>query len=139
MATKSKKQAKSRKAASRPDERKDRVLQARVPESLYKGLASQARLLRVPVSNLVRSILQDSIRMVGNIVEGGLEIAQALDGRADDRELQSVLGWQPMAANRRLACSHCGKVIHKGDEVFISVGAPAGRTIVICKECKCAS
>jgi len=45
-------------------ERKDRVLQARVSPSLHNNLVAQARRLRVPVSNLVRNILEDSTRMV---------------------------------------------------------------------------
>lgn len=118
-------------------ERKDHVLQARISNSLYNNLTAQARRLRVPVSNLVRNILEDSIRIVENIVDGSIEIAEALKGEVGDKELSSVLGWQPMTANRRLACSHCGGAIQKGSEAFISVGAPGGRTIVICEGCKC--
>lgn len=118
-------------------ERKDHVLQARVSPSLYNSLVAQARRLRVPVSNLVRNILEDSTRMVENIVDGGIEIAEAI-GRGMDKEARlSVLGWQPMVANRRLACSHCGGEIHKGKEAFMSVGEPGSRTFVICEACKC--
>ncbi len=118
-------------------ERKDRVLQARVSPSLYNQLVAQARRLRVPVSNLVRNILEDSTRMVENIVDGGIEIAEAFGKGVDEQELSSVLGWQPMVANRRLACSRCGRTIEKGSEAFTSVGAPGGRTFVICEGCKC--
>ena len=118
-------------------ERKDHVLQARVPLSLYNNLVAQARRLRVPVSNLVRNILEDSTRMVENIVDSGIEIAEAIGKGMDDEDLSSVLGWQLMIANKRLACSHCGHPIQKGSEVFMSVGAPGSRTFVICEGCKC--
>ena len=118
-------------------ERKDRVLQARVSPSLYNQLVGQARRLRVPVSNLVRNILEDSTRMIENIVDGGIEIAEAIGKGMDEQDLSSVLGWQPMIANRRLACSRCGRAIQKGSEAFMSVGAPGGRTFVICGGCKC--
>jgi hypothetical protein len=118
-------------------ERKDRVLQARVPPSLYNHLVAQARRLRVPVSNLVRNILEDSTRMVENIVDSGIEIAEAIGRGMDEEERSSVLGWQPMVANKRLSCSHCGASIEKGGEAFMSVGAPGGRTFVICEACKC--
>ena len=118
-------------------ERKDHVLQARVPKSLYVELAAQAKRLRVPVSNLVRNILEDSLRMVGNIVDGGLEIAQALAGKASEKDLKSVVGWQSMIANQELVCAHCGNPLPKGSEAYVSVGAPDGRNIVICGECKC--
>ena len=119
------------------EERKDHVLQARVPLSLYNNLVTQARRLRVPVSNLVRNILEDSTRMVENIVDGGIEIAEAIGRGMDEQDLSSVLGWQPMIANRRLACSGCGCVIEKGSEAFMSVGVPGTRTFVICEGCKC--
>jgi hypothetical protein len=121
----------------REGERKDRVLQARVPLSLYNNLVGQARRLRVPVSNLVRNILEDSTRMVENIVDGGIEIAEAIGKGMDEKDLSSVLGWQPMIANRRLTCSRRGCVIEKNSEAFMSVGVPGSRTFVICEECKC--
>jgi hypothetical protein len=123
---------------NRPEaERKDRVLQTRVCPSLYNNLVAQARRLRVPVSNLVRNILEDSTRMVENIVDSGIEIAEAIGKGMDDEDLSSVLGWQPMIANKRLACSHCGLPIEKGSEAFMSVGAPGSRTFMICEDCKC--
>jgi len=118
-------------------ERKDHVLQARVPRSLYNDLVAQARRLRVPVSNLVRNILEDSTRMVENIVDGGIEIAEAIGRGMDEEDLSSVLGWQPMIANKRLACSRRGCMIEKGSHAFMSVGAPGSRTFVICEGCKC--
>ena len=119
------------------EERKDRVLQARVSPSLYNHLVAQARRLRVPVSNLVRNILEDSTRMVENIVDSGIEIAEAIGKGMDEEDLSSVLGWQPMIANKRLACSHCGHPIQKGREAFMSVGVAGSRTFVICEGCKC--
>ena len=75
--------------------------------------------------------------MVENIVDGGIEIAEAIGKGMDEEEISSVLGWQLMIANKRLACSHCGHPIQKGSEAFMSVGAPGSRTFVICEGCKC--
>jgi hypothetical protein len=75
--------------------------------------------------------------MVENIVDSGLDIAEALSGKADDDELSAVVGWQPMLTNRKISCARCAAELAKNDEAFMSVGAPSGRTIVICKECKC--
>lgn len=118
-------------------EKKDRVLQTRVPKSLYNDLVEQARRLRVPVSNLVRNILEDSVRIVENLVDNSLDIADALTGKVDRQDLASVVGWQPLTANRALACAVCQADIDKGAEAFMSVGAPSGRTIVVCEDCKC--
>ncbi len=118
-------------------EPKDKVLQTRVPKSLYNDLAAQARRLRVPVSNLVRNILEDSLRMVENIVDGSLDIVEALGSKADEQELAAVIGWQPMTPNRQLPCSRCGRSLEKDSDAFVSVGAPGQKTFVICGECKC--
>ena len=136
---------KSRKAGTEPERReelrperelKDRVLQARVSQSLYKDLVDQARRFRVPVSNLVRNILEDSTRMVENLVDNSLEIADVLSGKTTEEDLSSVLGWQPMTANRQLACSKCRERIQKDHQAFMSVGTPDGRTFVLCEKCK---
>jgi hypothetical protein len=128
-----------RKAAKKKPtaERKDHVLQTRVPESLYDDLVDQARRLRVPVSNLVRNILEDSIRIVENIVDGGLDIAEALANRASDEDLAQAVGWQLMTTGRRIPCARCGTSIEKGAQAFTSVGVPGGKTFVICGECQC--
>jgi len=125
------------KPEPKPRETKDHVLQTRVPKSLYNDLAVQARRLRVPVSNLVRNILEDSVRMVENIVDGGLDIVETLTSGADDQELGAVIGWQPLTPSRQLPCSRCGRALQKDSEAFVSVGAPGKRTFVICPECKC--
>ena len=133
-----KKPAKKPTAAERAaDERKDHVLQTRVPESLYADLVSQARRLRVPVSNLVRNILEDSLRIVETIVDGGLDIAEALSTKASEKDLAAAVGWQPMTASRRIPCARCGESIEKGDQAYTSVGVPGGKTFAICGECQC--
>lgn len=130
------KKKRSRGEHLKKQERKDHVLQARVPESLYDDLARQARRLRVPVSNLVRNILEDSVRMVENIVDGSLEIASALGNKVDDEDLAKVIGWQPMIANRQLVCARCDRIIKKENKALISVGQVNGRSIVICEQCR---
>jgi ElaB/YqjD/DUF883 family membrane-anchored ribosome-binding protein len=68
--------AKSDPAAGK--NRKERVLHTRIPERLEDELKSVAEALRMPVSNLVRSILEDAIDAAdraGERVETGLQRA----------------------------------------------------------------
>jgi hypothetical protein len=136
MTTKKPKAGNAARRETAADARKDRVLQARVSDALYRDLAARARRLRVPVSNLVRNILEDSVAMVGRIVEGGLDIAVALASGASAQELDAVLGWQPMTAARDVPCASCGRTIEKGGPAFAGVGATGGRTLVICARCR---
>ncbi|MCA9771478.1 MAG: hypothetical protein KC466_03660 [Myxococcales bacterium] len=61
-----------------PDERKDKVLHARIPESLDAQLRQEARKMRIPVSNLVRNILEDTLRLVDNVVADSFELVDTV-------------------------------------------------------------
>lgn len=68
-------------------QRKERVLHTRIPTVLEEELKNLAENLRVPVSNLVRTILQDALRAaeeVGRAAEG--ELRDAANRLAAERE-----------------------------------------------------
>ncbi len=113
------------------------MLQTRVPRSLYHELVARAKGLRVPVSNLVRNILEDSTRMVDTILEGGLRIAEVLGSGTEQKDLSDVLGWQSMLLQRDISCGRCKRLITKGSCAFVGVGSPHARSVVICEGCKC--
>src|SRR6187431_563417 len=61
-----------------PSDRKERVLHTRIPAVLEQELKRFAENLRVPVSNLVRTILEDAVSVAdaaGDKVEEGLKSA----------------------------------------------------------------
>ena len=57
-------------------ERKDRLIQTRVPESLESALKREATRQRLGVSQLVRNILEDTLHIVGGVVDGVDAIVQ---------------------------------------------------------------
>lgn len=57
-------------------ELKDRLIQTRVPESLESALKQEATRRRLPVSQLVRNILEDTLQIVGDVVDGVDAIVQ---------------------------------------------------------------
>lgn len=59
-----------------PRARKDRLIQTRVPESLESALKQEATRRRLPVSQLVRNILEDTLDIVGDVVDGVDAIVQ---------------------------------------------------------------
>jgi hypothetical protein len=80
--------------ASKP--RKERVLHTRVPAVLDQELKRLAENLRIPVSNLVRTILQDALEamdMVGERAEG--ELRGAADRLKRSRARMRPDGQQP--------------------------------------------
>ena len=101
--------SKRRATIPEADEPKDRVLHTRIPESLEDAIKDKAQRLRIPVSNLVRNVLEQTFQLVEDVVDDSLEIAQAARrgvervrdatsrGRGDDRD---VYGWQELVLNR---------------------------------------
>ncbi|MEW6775145.1 MAG: hypothetical protein AB1405_02525 [Bdellovibrionota bacterium] len=64
---------------SRPGkDRKDRVVQTRVPGDLEDVLKEAARTQRVTVSHLIRNVLEDTFNLVDNLVAQGERIAETV-------------------------------------------------------------
>src|SRR5262245_53293210 len=70
------------RAMATDDERQERVLHARISESLERELKERARLLGLSVSNIVRNVLASSFGLVEDIVSDGADIARAVAGEA---------------------------------------------------------
>src|SRR5258707_11748698 len=87
------------------DEKKEKVIHTRVPESLEAELRERAQDLGISVSNLVRNVLGHAFGLVGDVVADSHAIARAARGTreappaADSPEasFDDVLGWQQVA------------------------------------------
>ena len=67
--------------------RKEKVLHTRIPASLEEEIKRLADALAIPVSNLVRNILQDTVGMVGTVADHVEGVVTGL--RDDARSLSS--------------------------------------------------
>lgn len=134
-------------------ERKDRLIQTRVPESLESALKEEATRRRLPVSQLVRNILEDTITIVGDVVDGvdaivqdsiklGRNVGQtvararvtsepatppapAASEPADD--LSDVYAWNPVVLHRDAACARCKTALVAGTSAFVGMRDDASR------------
>lgn len=127
-------------------ERKDRLIQTRVPESLESALKDEATRRRLPVSQLVRNILEDTLVIVGDVVDGvdaivqdsialGRNVARARGHAAapptpaappqptpaDAPGLDDVFAWNEVVPNRAAACSCCGVEIAAGTAAYVGM------------------
>src|SRR5437870_29789 len=109
------------------DEPKDRVLHTRIPESLEDAIKSMARRLRIPVSNLVRNVLEQTFQLVEDVVGDGLEIAStARRGAERVREAATrvrgqdaeIYGWQELILNRDERCRSCAAELDRGARAY---------------------
>jgi hypothetical protein len=125
-------------------ERKDRLIQTRVPESLESALKDEATRRRLPVSQLVRNILEDTLQIVGDVVDGvdaivqdsiklGRNVARSRAGAAPapvatpapagppvarEDDLSDVYAWNEVVLHRPANCSRCGAGLDAGSSAF---------------------
>jgi hypothetical protein len=131
-------------------DRKERVLHTRVPALLERELKRFAENLRVPVSNLVRAILEDAITAAdaaGESVEGRLKRAAAqiehererLKRRVTPDPFAGVFAFQPVTLAQPSACAKCGRELVRGERAHLGLSETPPRSaadrIVVCDTC----
>lgn len=126
-------------------ERKDRLIQTRVPESLESALKDEATRRRLPVSQLVRNILEDTLHIVGDVVDGvdaivqdsiamgrsvGRGVARARgnvspppppQAASEPDPLDDVFAWNEVVPSKPAACSSCGVALAAGRSAFVGM------------------
>jgi hypothetical protein len=95
-------------------EPKERVLHARIPESLDEAIRARAAGLGMSVSNLVRNVLANA-----------LEVVEASIGRRPDDRPSVVLGWHEAVLARNAVCDRCNAILPSGSPAAISIVEPA--------------
>lgn len=150
----------SEPASEQDVSRKERVLHTRVPAVLEVELKRLAEHLRVPVSNVVRAILEDAVdaadvvsRRVEGDIRGWAEKLAAersrlrsgvqIDGARVAKEplaaavLDDVLGYQPLILATSATCAVCGRELVRGTEAFLGIrdAGAQGPKVVLGREC----
>jgi hypothetical protein len=125
------------------DEKKEKVLHTRIPESLDEEIRGHASQLGVSVSNLVRNILQNAFGLVGDIVADTTSIAQST--RAVTRPAPpapphspapgQVIGWQEALLNLNAVCDRCNAILPRGTRAAIALFDVPGARVFRCLTC----
>jgi len=128
-------------------DRKERVLHTRIPAVLEQELKRFADNLRVPVSNLVRTILEDALtvadRATGRVEQ---ELQAAAKAASDRREslrtkmrprsiLDEVFGFQPMVLAQDTRCTGCGAKLESGEQGWHGLRETPGPRVIACADC----
>lgn len=137
------------------DERKDRVIQARVPEDLENTLKQAAEKRRMSVSHLIRNVLEDTFTLVDHIVadssalveqvsRDARRMAATVRGESDTAKqppaketlLESIDAWQDVIVNKPGHCIQCNAELKRGQRAYRGIsqleGAPAAW---LCNQC----
>ncbi len=130
--------------------KKERVLHTRVPAVLERELKRFAENLRMPVSNLVRTILEDAVNAAdaaGESVEGRLKRAAQQLGREREKlkkrvlpdQFAAVYAFQPVTLAQPVTCARCGRPLARGDHAHLGMSEPPARSpadrIFVCDAC----
>jgi hypothetical protein len=121
------------------DEKKERVIHTRVPESLEAELRRRAEDLGISVSNLVRNVIGHAFGLVGDVAADSQAIARAARGETKRKgaprasEPDEVIAWQPIVLAKNAVCVQCNDILPRGKEAAIAIGG-GGRDI-ICANC----
>jgi hypothetical protein len=107
---------------------KERVLHARIPESLDEAIRARASGLGMSVSNLVRNVL-------GN----ALEVVEAATGRVPTRATEpapTVLAWQDATLNINAVCDRCNAILPRGTRAALAIpDPPTAQRAIRCLAC----
>ena len=125
--------------------RQGRWLHTRISENLEDVLKREARRRRLPVSLLVRNVLEGAFDLVEELVENGMEVARrserlaervrrAADGHAAE-DLDDVYGWQELILNRAGSCARCDAALEPGTKAYRGLRDRGGPAIFLCAGC----
>ncbi|MDB4971296.1 MAG: hypothetical protein JWN44_6985 [Myxococcales bacterium] len=131
-------------------ERKDALVQTRVPDELSQTLRDAAKKNRVTVSQLIRNVLEDTFDLVDNVVSeavslgqtakrDALKIAESAKGRGKPSAmtvaaLENVDAWQGVKLNRDAQCARCGRLMTRGESALFGIGDDAHK-VWLCLSC----
>jgi hypothetical protein len=129
------------------DGKKERVLHTRVPAVLERELKRFADNLRVPVSNLVRTILEDALS-VADAASGSVEerLRRAASHLEKEREklkkrlehdpLTGIVAFQEVMLAVPAACAKCAATLARGSRAHLGIGDGPVERVFVCDECK---
>jgi hypothetical protein len=122
--------------------RQERWLHTRISEPLEDALKREARRRRLPVSLLVRHVLEGALDLVEDIVEGSLHVARRSEDLArtvgrgrGTTAAEDVYGWQELILNRAAACARCETALAAGDAAFRGLRDRTGPPVFQCIAC----
>lgn len=129
------------------DERKERVLHTRVPDSLDRHLKRRARGLGMSVSTVVRHVLLNTFGLVEDIVADSTNLALTISGEdpaprpdrpqasAAEPAASDILGWQEAVLNVNAVCDQCNAILPRGTRAAIGIRSQPGPRAIICCDC----
>jgi hypothetical protein len=127
--------------------KKERVLHTRVPAVLERELKRFADNLRIPVSNLVRTILEDALSVADAATESVEERLRRaaehlekergkLKKRLEHDPLTGIVAFQEVTLALPAACVKCAATIARGARAHLGIGDRSEDRVFVCESCR---
>lgn len=132
-------QVRREKARASAMKRKEEYLGARVPGELRAKVIARANDLGIPVSILIRNILEEAFP---TLAEEKIEKAPIVQTQATETtetpivEYPNVIGWEQITLNRPMVCTSCAQLIKSGVHVTLGLTSPGDEHVILCNKCK---
>lgn len=128
--------ARALKARERGQRRKEEFLGARVPKELRDKVIKRAESESIPVSILIRKILEQAFSEEPAIQFVAPDVSMATSGvRLNSSRFPNVLGWETISLHQRVQCGQCGKSLSAGHEAVVGFSTTGGAPVTLCQEC----
>lgn len=115
--------------------RKEEYLGARVPKDLREKVIAKADSLGIPVSILIRNILEEAFEGQRAGVDGQAKPAGTAAPASRAVRFPQVIGWEKITLNKDMACAGCAKLLHGGNIATFGPGLSREDHVILCEKC----
>ncbi|MCA9519186.1 MAG: ribbon-helix-helix protein, CopG family [Myxococcales bacterium] len=131
------------------DEKKEKVIHTRVPESLDEEIKKRAQRLGTSVSTLIRNALAHTFGLVEDVISDSAEVARSARGEDSAPSWRpavgqpgapappaEILGWQPLILSVNALCERCNAILPRATEAALAVtDRPTRERVFRCLPC----
>ena len=143
------------KAMAMAMKRKEEYLGARVPKALKERVINKADEMGIPVSLLMRRLLEQTFPENGS---GSMDLGEsgssntfavnevgvsstvsqvdAKTGSQGADKYASIIGWKSIEVNQDRSCERCKEPLPRGDEALLGFNSSAAGFVIVCQQCK---
>ena len=122
------------KAQERALKRKEEYLGARVPRELKEKVIAHANRLGIPVSILIRNILEEAFNDI-EVAPPRAAVAEPATAGNTTR-FPAIIGWEEITLNRAMQCTACKTELSAGMVVTLGLPIPGEDHVILCAKCR---
>ncbi len=118
--------------------RKEEYLGARVPKGLKDRVLNQAKEQGIPVSLLIRRVLEEVFMEKNGISskDGSKVSNKGVEDPETSLQFQEIIGWKSIELNRDSTCRQCKHPMQPGKEAHIAITPSQDQLLIVCGSCK---